>query len=214
MDRTRMPRSCLEMISTTRSLGSDSKRRSPFCTRSFSPTGWISTISPSSPLFASMSKFRNRTLKVCSSSKVRGESCEGLSESVCSLGCVAPKVCQSGLEFLGRRILSKQLVGSPRDESTSTAGLPRKAESSAKSSAVTRLSPCSRTSRKRPPLLLGSTIGANRISSNRLKAPMGRLRMAGSKKLKGLIPSFSSRPLISRLVLVPMVVSMPPMIDA
>ena len=54
------------------------------------------------------------------------------------------------------------------------------------SKAVTKLSPCSRTSRNRPPLLSGRTMGPNEMIRTKLMTPMGKLKMPGSKKLNGL----------------------------
>ena len=54
------------------------------------------------------------------------------------------------------------------------------------SKAVTKLSPCSRTSRNRPPLLSGRTMGPSEMIRTKLMTPMGKLKMPGSKKLNGL----------------------------
>mmetsp|Transcript_89037 Transcript_89037/g.256704 ORF Transcript_89037/g.256704 Transcript_89037/m.256704 type:complete len:274 (-) Transcript_89037:35-856(-) len=111
------------------------------------------------------------------------------------------------------RSLSKLAWCAPSSSSVSATFIPTKRDSAVTCSAVIRWSPCSRTCLKRPPLLPGRILGP-RMTMNKMPAkPTGSDTKPGSTMPKGWRPFCTSRPFTSKLVLVPMVVSKPPIIE-
>mmetsp|Transcript_11914 Transcript_11914/g.32073 ORF Transcript_11914/g.32073 Transcript_11914/m.32073 type:complete len:487 (+) Transcript_11914:112-1572(+) len=123
--------------------------------------------------------------------------------------------CTNGVALpLLRRMLSKLAGCKPMLAMTEATVRPTNRDSPLNSMVVTKSSPCSRTCRKRPPLSPGNRQGPKQTKTSMATTATGSATIPGSKKLKVSMPCASSRPFTTKLVLVPIVVIIPPMMEA
>mmetsp|Transcript_11912 Transcript_11912/g.32068 ORF Transcript_11912/g.32068 Transcript_11912/m.32068 type:complete len:497 (+) Transcript_11912:112-1602(+) len=158
-----------------------------------------------------------------SGASLEGEGGDGSSSGLSSSSGSMPSAwtpttdgsCTNGVALpLLRRMLSKLAGCKPMLAMTEATVRPTNRDSPLNSMVVTKSSPCSRTCRKRPPLSPGNRQGPKQTKTSMATTATGSATIPGSKKLKVSMPCASSRPFTTKLVLVPIVVIIPPMMEA